>query len=274
MKVVRNDISDEASWGPGTMVIADLASSLDRTGMTFADMCAPSGPWGFSEQEAGQPTNDEPLPKAATSEHVFHSSEYGQLKVTLQLIRDAWYPVRFSVIRNAEHKMVPDGVFSFLNGKNLVGNYRTFSQFTHADATLDSMEIHFVLAYDDTTDRIFPASIQRDDIWYSREETASMHTALDVVEVLPKEVTRDDVRNFAMHIPDGTPAVVAYAPTRNIKWTISDGEVVKKINYETVSEGDSATFTSNGFTRSVITFNVIAVGMIVVTLWGYRRFRG
>jgi hypothetical protein len=182
--------------------------------------------------------------------------------------------VRFSVIRNAEHKMVPDGVFSFLNGKNLVGNYRTFSQFTHADATLDSMEIHFVLAYDDTTDRIFPASIQRDDIWYSREETASMHTALDVVEVLPKEVTRDDVRNFAMHIPDGTPAVVAYAPTRNIKWTISDGEVVKKINYETVSEGDSATFTSNGFTRSVITFNVIAVGMIVVTLWGYRRFRG
>jgi hypothetical protein len=266
LQVVRYDVNDELAWGPGTMIVSDLASSLDHTQITFSDMCSNDRSWGFRQEGTAESSDD-----GQQAKYVFVSPEFGRIEATFKLLGSEWLPTVARISRIAEHKMVPDGVFPSLGAKNRVGNYRTFTQFTKPNATLDSLELAFAISYDSDQEIKLPKSIRRTDVWRSGSETASMETILTVDHVKSENISCESVLAFALNIRDGTDAVVAHSNSPNIKWTIRDGAVVKKIDSAAIADGTSATFSPRSYTGYLVALNFIAVALCVLVWRVYAK---
>ena len=170
------------------------------SGITFADMVSENGSLNFRLISCTWASEDQ-----SRITYRFESEDFGSTDATFELTEIGWMPVLIHIRKSAEHKVVSD---ARLGSRNLVGNFRTFKEFSDSDGFLDRTEVIYRLAY-----KKAPTSISTTTIRTCGHEEMSTISEFEFETFDAGNTTCEDVNNQMLPHPDETPCPVSAGGT-------------------------------------------------------------
>jgi hypothetical protein len=242
--------------------IGDFLGELDIvSGLTLADMVADGGRRGYTLEKVAWASADH-----SSITYQFMSADYGTTTATFSKVGAEWMPSLIHIVRSAESKVFADRPSG---AKDRVKNFSTFSDFNPAAHGLDRFDTVFTITYD--SNRPLPASIEREDIYFHKDQQARLDTKIIFQTLRSGDVSCDEVMKTLLPIPDGCEVYRFSEPDlAKLAWTTKDGEVVNALDAQALAIGRRATFSSARTVGLVLTTGALAV-LVTMLLYRHRQ---